>query len=89
MRGPSRFYLFNGWNGFIGHPPVFRALLSRPGLDAYLVDVMVTESAKALAEKLVQGEVLLIRPRSGSALALAVAHGIATRRQRNRSVIGS
>src|SRR5262249_1388403 len=21
--GPSRFYLFNGWNGFVSHPPAF------------------------------------------------------------------
>ncbi len=79
VSGPNRFYLFNGWNGFIGHPPVFRALLSRPDLDAYLVEVMVTESAKALAEKLGKERVLLIRPRSDPHLALAVAHEIATR----------
>ncbi|HEY4015247.1 MAG TPA: molybdopterin dinucleotide binding domain-containing protein [Polyangiaceae bacterium] len=78
VNGPNRFFLFNGWNGFIAHPPVFRALLSRPDLDAYLVEVMVTESAKALAEKLGKERVLLVRPRSDPHLALAVAHEIAT-----------
>ncbi len=76
VHGEGRFYLFNGWNGYISHPPVFRALLARPDLDAYLVEVMVTESAKALAEKLDSDRILLIRPKSDPHLALAVAHEI-------------
>lgn len=76
LQGDNRFYLFNGWNGFISHPPVFRALLAKNDLDAYLVEVMVTESAKALAEKLDADRILLIRPRSDPHLALAVAHEI-------------
>lgn len=76
LRGPNRFYLFNGWNGFISHPPVFQALLARPDLDAYLVEVMVTESAKALAEVLGNERILLIRPKTDPHLALSVAHEI-------------
>ena len=76
IQGDNRFYLFNGWNGFISHPPVFRALLARRDLDAYLVEVMVTESAKALAEVQGSERILLIRPRSDPHLALAVAHEI-------------
>lgn len=76
--GPSRFYLLNGWNGFITHPPVFRALLARKDLDAYLIEVMVTESAKALAESLGKERVLLIRSRTDPHLALAVAHELLT-----------
>jgi ferredoxin-NADP reductase/anaerobic selenocysteine-containing dehydrogenase len=74
LEGPSRFYLLNGWNGFITHPPVFRALLARKDLDCYLIEVMVTESAKAVAESLGKERVLLIRPRTDPHLALAVAH---------------
>jgi ferredoxin-NADP reductase/anaerobic selenocysteine-containing dehydrogenase len=77
--GPGRFYLLSGWNGFITHPPVFRALLARRDLDAYLVEVMVTESAKALAESLGRERVLLIRPRTDPHLALAVAHELLVR----------
>jgi ferredoxin-NADP reductase/anaerobic selenocysteine-containing dehydrogenase len=76
LRGPNRFYLLNGWNGFITHPPVFGAIVRREGLDAYLVDVMVTESAKALAARLGPDRVLLVRPRSDPHLALAVAHEV-------------
>lgn len=79
VRGPSRFYLWNGWNGFISHPPVFQALMSRKDLDAYLVEVMVTESAKALAGALGSERVLLIRPRTDPHLALSVAHEILAR----------
>ncbi len=76
LEGANRFYLLNGWNGFITHPPAFHAILKRSDLDAYLVEVMVTESAKALAEKLGPERVLLVRPRSDPHLALAVAHEI-------------
>jgi ferredoxin-NADP reductase/anaerobic selenocysteine-containing dehydrogenase len=78
LNGPHRFYLLNGWNGYISHPPVFRTLLARQDLDAYLVEVMVSESAKALAERLGKDRVLLIRPRTDPHLALAVAHEILT-----------
>lgn len=79
LGGTNRVFLFNGWNGFIGHPPVFKAILSKPDLDAYLVEVMVTESAKALAEKLGKERVLLIHPRSDPHLALSVAHELMKR----------
>ena len=76
LRGSNLFYLLNGWNGFVTHPPVFGAIMRREALDAYLVDVMVTESAKALAGKLGPDRVLLIRPRGDPHLALAVAHEV-------------
>ena len=76
LEGRDRFYLFNGWNGFISHPPAFRALLKREELDAYLIEVMETESARALAHRLGPDRVLLIRPRADPHLALAVAHEI-------------
>lgn len=82
VNGPGRFYLFNGWNGYISHPPVFKAILSRKDLDAYLIEVMVTESAKAVAEALGKERVLLIRPRTDPHLALAVGHEILTRHPR-------
>ncbi|OAD20999.1 hypothetical protein THIOM_003253, partial [Candidatus Thiomargarita nelsonii] len=74
--GPNRFYIFNGWNGFITHPPVFSAITKRDDLDAYLIEVMVTESAKVLASKLGPERILLVKPGSDPHLALAIAHEI-------------
>ncbi|MGC4088100.1 MAG: FAD-binding oxidoreductase [Polyangiaceae bacterium] len=76
---PNALYIFNGWNGLISHPPAFKALLARKNLDCYLIEVMVTESAKAVAEKVGKERVLLIRPRSDPHLALAIAHEILMR----------
>lgn len=73
---PGRFYLFNGWNGMISHPPVFHQICRRDDFDAYLIEVAETESAKALASKLGPDRVLLIRSGGDPHLALAVAHEI-------------
>jgi ferredoxin-NADP reductase/anaerobic selenocysteine-containing dehydrogenase len=73
VAGEDRLFLLNGWNGYVTHPPVFNALLKRKDLDAYLIEVMVTESAKALAKKLGPDRVLMIRPGSDPHLALAIA----------------
>jgi ferredoxin-NADP reductase/anaerobic selenocysteine-containing dehydrogenase len=78
LHGPHRFYLLNGWNGLVTHPPAFHAVLKREDLDAYLVEVMETESAKALSLKLGPERVLFIKPRSDAHLALAVAHEMLT-----------
>jgi anaerobic selenocysteine-containing dehydrogenase len=79
IHGPNRFFLFNGWNGFITHPPVFLDALKRDDLDVYMVEVMVTESVKMVAKKLGTDRILLIKPGSDPHLALAVAHEILTR----------
>ncbi len=79
VNGPNRFFLFNGWNGLVTHPPVYRSIAKREDIDAFLVEVMVTETAVDLAKKLGSERVLLIRPRSDPHLALAVAHEILTR----------
>lgn len=76
--GPGRFFLFNGWNGFVTHPPVFRMVSSRPDFDGFLFDVVVTESAKVVAKQLGKERVLLLRPRSDPHVALSVAHAILT-----------
>ena len=76
VNGPNRFFLMNGWNGMISHPPVFRALTRRENLDGYLVEVMVTETAKGMAQKMGVDRILLLRPRADAHLALAVAHEI-------------
>jgi anaerobic selenocysteine-containing dehydrogenase len=76
LDGPRRFYLLNGWNGMITHPPVFYRLLKRQDLDAFLVEVAVTESALGIASRLGPERVLLIRPGSDAHLALAVAHEV-------------
>jgi ferredoxin-NADP reductase/anaerobic selenocysteine-containing dehydrogenase len=74
--GASRFYLLNGWNGFITHPPAFAMILKRPDVDAFLFEVMETESAKAVAKKCGEDRVILIRPASDPHIALAVANEI-------------
>jgi len=74
LEAPQGFYLLNGWNGAVTHPPVFEALLEKPDLDAYLVDVMMSESARALAARLGSDRVLIIRSGGDSHLAMAVAH---------------
>ncbi len=79
VNGPNRFFLLNGWNGLVTHPPAYRAIAKRDDVDAFLVEVMVTETAVDLAKKLGAERVLLIRPRSDPHLALAVAHEILTR----------
>lgn len=76
INGPNRFYIWNGWNGFIAHPPVFAAMTKRADADAFLVEVQVTETAKLVAKQLGKERVLLIRPRADPHLALAVAHEI-------------
>jgi ferredoxin-NADP reductase/anaerobic selenocysteine-containing dehydrogenase len=76
ITGPGRFYLFNGWNGLITHPPAFRAITARPDFDAFLIEVAVTESAKQVAKQLGKERVLLIRPRADPQLALSVAYQI-------------
>ena len=79
IKGPNRLFFLNGWNGFITHPPVFHSITKRPDFDGYLIDVMVTESAKAVAQKLGPDRVLLIRPKTDPHLALAIAHEILKR----------
>ena len=76
MDGHNRVFLMNGWNGMITHPPVYRALTRRELLDGYLVEVMVTETAKGLAQKMGIDRIMLIRPRADAHIALAVAHEI-------------
>lgn len=76
VSGPNRVFLMNGWNGMITHPPVYRALTQRRDLDGYLMEVMVTETAKGMAQKMGVDRILLVRPRSDAHIALAVAHEI-------------
>lgn len=74
--GPDRFYLLNGWNGFVTHPPAFAMILKRPDADVFLFEVMETESAKAVAKKFGEDRVILIRSASDPHIALAVANEI-------------
>lgn len=79
LDGPGRFFVLNGWNGLITHPPAFQRILKRGDLDAYLVEVATTESAQALTQKLGPERVLYLRAGSDPHLALAVAHEILDR----------
>ena len=74
FEGPGRFFLMNGWNGLTTHPGAWKRLLERPDFDGYIVDVMETESAAAVRERLGADRVLLIRSGSDAHLALGVAH---------------
>ncbi|MBF2052513.1 MAG: hypothetical protein IGS03_03500 [Candidatus Sericytochromatia bacterium] len=73
LHSPNALYLLNGWNGAVSHPPIFEALLNRPDLDAWLVEVMMSESAQALSHRLDSERVLIIRSGGDSQLALAIA----------------
>ncbi len=73
---PQGLYLFGGWNGAITHPPVFQGILEQDNLDAYVLDVMMTESAQKIAAKLGPERVLIIRSGGDSLFAMAVAHAI-------------
>lgn len=73
---PNSFHIFSGWNGLISHPPVYQAFINNDDLDAYLIEVAVTESAKMLAAKLGSERVLLIKPGSDALLAMSIAHVI-------------
>lgn len=74
LQQPNGLYLLNGWNGYVTHPPVFKALLKKQPLDAWLIDVCQTESAQLLASQLGSERVVLIRPGGDSHLALGLAH---------------
>ncbi len=76
VHGDNRLFLMNGWNGQITHPPVFRSILKREELDAYIIEVMVSESAIELAKRVDADRVLLIKSASDPHLALAVANEI-------------
>ena len=78
LNGPDRFYLLNGWNGLISHPPVFGQLMKRPDLTGYLIEVIESESARAFVKHCGAERLLLIRPGSDPHLALAVAHEVLT-----------
>lgn len=76
LDGPDRFFLLNGWNGKISHPGAWDRLMKRDDLDGYLVDVLMSESGRAWADRVGEDKVLLIRSGSDPHLALSVAHTI-------------
>lgn len=78
LQQPQGLYLLNGWNGYVSHPPVFKALLKKQPFDGWLIDVMQTESAQLMTSQLGPSRVLLIRPGGDSQLALGIAHELLT-----------
>jgi len=78
MNGNQHLYILNGWNGVITHPPAFNQLKQKPDLDAYIIEVMESESALEIAKKLGDERVVLIKAKGDSLLAMAVAHEITT-----------
>ncbi|MEJ6683144.1 MAG: FAD-binding oxidoreductase [SAR86 cluster bacterium] len=81
VNGDNRLFIINGWNGYITHPPAFKSILKRQELDAYIIEVMVSESAIELAKRIDTDRVLLIRPGSDPHLALAIAHQVLAKHQ--------
>ncbi|MEZ0367617.1 MAG: hypothetical protein ACAI44_00875 [Candidatus Sericytochromatia bacterium] len=79
LEGPGRLFLLNGWNGFVTHLPMFERLMQLEDLDAWLITVMTTETAKVLAERLGSERVLVVKPGGESMLALAIAHELLER----------
>lgn len=79
LGGRGRLFLFNGWNGFVTHLPLFERLFQLEDLDAWLITVMTTETAKVLADRLGSERVLLVKPGGESMLALAIAHALLER----------
>jgi len=84
-KGENRFYLFNGWNGLISHPPVFAQIMARKDFDGYLIETVYTESALRMMDVLrkqgmspqeIPGHILLIRSGTDPHLALGVANEI-------------
>lgn len=71
-------YIFGGWNGSITHPPVFEGILAQQPLDAYVIDVMMTESAQRIAAQLGPERVVIIRSGGDSLLGMAIAHQLFT-----------
>jgi ferredoxin-NADP reductase/anaerobic selenocysteine-containing dehydrogenase len=76
MKGDDRLYILNGWNGVITHPPAFNQLKQKENLDAYIFEVMESESALEIAKKIGDERVILIKAKGDSLLAMAVAHEI-------------
>ncbi len=76
MQGEDRLYILNGWNGVITHPPAFNQLKQKQNLDAYIFEVMESESALEIAKKIGDERVILIKAKGDSLLAMAVAHEI-------------
>jgi len=76
MTGSNHVFIFNGWNGCITHPPIYNQLCQKPDLDAFLFDVMETETVLGLSEIFGEQQISMIRSRSDGHIALAVAHEI-------------
>lgn len=66
-------FILNGWNGLIHHPVAFEKLAAHPTAQLWLIDSLMTESAKYLLAQHPRCEVMLIRPGSEGLLALCIA----------------
>ena len=78
LTAPHALYILSGWNGEITHPPIFSGLMARTDLDAYFLDVMHSESAYTLTQKLGPERILPLRSGADSHFILSVAQVIFT-----------
>ncbi|MBM83679.1 MAG: hypothetical protein CMJ78_24230 [Planctomycetaceae bacterium] len=76
IHGDNRFFLLNGWNGLISHPPVFGEMMKHPNFDGFMVEVAETESVRAFVRRFGEERVLFVKSGTDPHLALAVAHEI-------------
>lgn len=78
LNGSQRVFLLNGWNGFITHLPLFERLIEKH-TQIFLIESVVTETARVLVDRLGPEHVLLIKPGTEGLLALAIAHDLLER----------
>ena len=76
LSGDNKFYIMNGWNGLVTHPPIFNKIINKSSFDGVLFDVMLTETGQSIINKKSENEVGLIKSGSDPLLALSVAHQI-------------
>ncbi|MEE2829888.1 MAG: hypothetical protein VX498_11925, partial [Myxococcota bacterium] len=74
LDGPNRFFILNGWNGMLTHPGVWHRLIQRRDFDGYVIEVMETETARWVGQRLGEERLLLVRSGSDPHLALGIAH---------------
>lgn len=72
-------FILNGANPYLTHPLWFEQVLQSQPLDLWLIDVLVSETAAVIADRLSPDRILLIRPGAENHLALAIAHDIIKR----------
>lgn len=72
-------FILNGANPYLTHPLWFEKIMKTQPLNLWVIDVLVTETAAVIADRLSPERILLIRPGAENHLALAIAHDLLKR----------